>query len=66
MNKLVFNGSKHSIRKLSKVQKSIDGFLKKNPSKLSNKGHKMLRKLLNKRANALSKATGMKIHSLFD
>lgn len=66
MKQLVFSGSKSSIRKLSKVQKSIDGFLKKHPGELSKRGHRTLRKLLSKRAGALSKATGMKIHSLFD
>lgn len=66
MKQLVFNGSKRSIKNLSKVQKTIDRFLKKHPSELSKRGHKTLRKLLSKRAKALSKATGMKVHSLFD
>lgn len=66
MKQLVFNGSKRSIRNLSKIQKSIDGFLKRHPGELSKHGHKTLRKLLGKRANALSKATGKKVHSLFD
>ena len=66
MEKLIFNGSKRSIKKLSKVQNSIDKFLKKHPKELSKRGHRKLRKLLKKRAGALSKATGMKVHSLFD
>ena len=66
MKQLVFNGSKRSIKNLSKVQKSVDRFLKKHPGELSKRGHKTLRKLLSKRAKALSKATGMKVHSLFD
>lgn len=66
MKKLVFNGNKRSIKHLSKVQKSVDKFLKKHPGELTKHGHKTLRKLLSKRAKALSKATGMKVHSLFD
>lgn len=66
MKELVFSGSKRSIKKLSKVQQSIDKFLKKNPGNLNKRGHKTLRKLLSKRAKALSKATGMKVRSIFD
>ena len=66
MPKLLFSGSKRSNKNLSRVQKSIDRFLKKNTGELSKRGHKTLRKLLNKRAKALSKATGMKIHSMFE
>ena len=62
MKKLVFNGSKHSVRRLSKAQKSIDRFLKRHPSELSKHGHRTLKKLFSKRAKALSKATGMKVH----
>ena len=65
MKELVFNGGKHSIIRFTKVQKSIDVFLKKHPGKLNNRSHATLRKLLSKRAKALSKATGMKVHSLF-
>lgn len=54
------------MSKLFKVQKSIDKFLKRHPSNLSRHGHKTLRRMLNNRAKALSKASGMKIHSLFD
>lgn len=66
MKELVFSGGKRSIKKLSKVQKSIDKFLKKNPRNLNKRGHKTLRKLLKKRAKALSNATGMKVYSIFD
>lgn len=66
MNKLIFNGSKRSVKRLYKIQKSVDKFLKKHPDNLSKRGHKTLRKLLSKRAKALSKATGMKVHSLFN
>lgn len=64
--KLLFKGSKRSIKKLSKVQRSINKFLSKNTGELTKRKHKKLRRLLNKRAGALSAATGMKIHSLFD
>lgn len=66
MSKLIFNGSKGSIKKLSRVQKSIDKFLAKNKGELSRRGHATLKRLLNKRSKALSKATGTKIHSIFE
>lgn len=66
MKQLIFNGNKRSAKHLSRVQKSIDHFLKSHPGNLSKHGHKRLKRLLNKRAKALSKATGMKVHSLFD
>ena len=66
MKQLLFNGNKRSVKHLSRVQKTIDRFLKSHPGNLNKHDHKKLRRLLNKRAKALSKATGMKIHSLFD
>ena len=66
MGKLIFNGGKSTTKKLSKVQKSIDKFLTKHSGNLSKHNHSKLRKLFKKRAKALSNATGMKIHSLFD
>lgn len=66
MKTLEFSGSKRSIKRLSKVQKSIDRFLKSHSGQLSKHNHSRLRRLLKKRTKALSKATGMKIHSLFD
>ncbi len=66
MPKLIFNGNKRDMKRLSKAQNSVDVFLKKHPKDLTKRQHKALRKKLSKRADALSKATGMKIHSLFD
>ena len=66
MKQLIFNGNKRSAKRLSRVQKTMDRFLKSHPGNLSKREHKKLRRLLNKRAKALSKATGMKVHSLFD
>ena len=66
MFKLIFNNDKKAHKRLAKVQKKIDKFSKKHNGTLSAKKKKKLRKHLSKRANALSKSTGMKIHSLFD
>lgn len=66
MTKLVFKDDKRALKRLAKTQTTIDKFLKKHPGELSKRGHSTLRKLLNRRASDLSKATGMKIHSLFE
>ena len=66
MGNLVFSGGKRSVKRLSKVQNSIDGFLKSHPGSLNKRSHSQLDRLLKKRAKALSKATGMKIHSICD
>lgn len=66
MNKLVFRDNPKALKKLSKVQGEIDSFIKKHPGKMTDRQHKRLRKLFSKRASALSDATGLKIHSLFD
>lgn len=66
MGTLIFNGGKQSIKRVSKVQRSIDGFLKAHPGTLRKHDHSTLRRLLKKRAKVLSKATGMQVHSLFD
>ena len=66
MGKLIFNGGNRSVKRLSKVQNSIDGFLKSHPGSLNKRSHSQLDRLLKKRAKALSKATDMKIHSICD
>lgn len=66
MGKLIFRDDKKALDKLSKVQRQIDNFSKKHKGNLSSRQHKQLRGLLSKRASALSEATDMKIHSLFD
>lgn len=64
MGMLTFTGNKRSMKRLSKVQNSIDKFLKNKPKRLNKRDHATLSRLLKKRAKALSKATGMKIHSV--
>ena len=66
MKVLNFLDNKRAIRQLNRVQKSVDKLLKSQPKQLSKRQHIKLKKLLNKRAKALSRATGMKIHSIFD
>ena len=66
MPELKFKDDKKALRKLSRVQNKIDKFISKRPGEMSNRDHIKLRKLLKNRAKALSNATGMEIHSLFD
>ena len=64
--KLKFKDDPAAIERLSKAQDAIDKYAKKHPGNLNEKEHIEFAKLLNERASALSEATGMKIHSLFD
>lgn len=66
MKKLQFKNDEKAINRLSKAQSAIDEYSASHPNELSEKEHKEFRKLLNERADALSEATGMKIHSLFE
>ena len=66
MFKLIFNNDKKAHKRLVKVQKKIDKFSRTHKDSLSEREHKQLRRHLKKRADALSKSTGMKIHSMFD
>ena len=66
MGKLIFTGSPRSINRVAKVQHRIDRFCKSHPGKLNKHDHAKLGRLLKKRAKALSKATGMQIHSICD
>ena len=66
MFELKFKNDKKALEKLSKAEKNIDNFLKKHQKSLNKQEHKEFKKLLNNRASALSEATGLKIHSLFD
>ncbi len=63
---LKFRDNPAAIERLSKAQGAVDKYTKEHPRNLNEKEHKEFRKLLNERASALSEATGMKIHSLFD
>ena len=66
MFELKFKDDKKALKKLEKAQRKVDKYSKEKYSDMSKRDHKMLRKSLNGRAKALSKATGMEIHSLFD
>lgn len=66
MFELKFRDDKRALKRLGRVQNSIDKFLSSHKGELNKRQHKKLRKLLNKRADALSKATGLKIHSVCD
>ena len=66
MGKLIFRDDKKALDRLSKAQNAIDSFSKAHPGKLTKRQHSKFRGLLSERAAALSEATGMKIHSIFD
>ena len=66
MFELIFKDDKKALKRLSKAQSAVEKFSKKHSGTFSKKEHKKFRKLLNNRALALSEATAMKIHSLFD
>ena len=66
MFELKFKDDKRALKKLEKAQKKVDKYSKKIYSDMSKRDHKKLKKSLKGRAKALSKATGMEIHSLFD
>ena len=66
MGKLVFKDDKKALDRLSRAQDAIDNYSKEHPGKMSKEEHSEFRGLLSERAAALSEATGMKIHSLFD
>lgn len=66
MNELKFKNDPVALERLAKAQEAIDKFAKAHPKKFTEKESKVFRGLLKERAAALSEATGMKIHSLFD
>ena len=63
---LKLSNNKKAIKRLAKAQYSIEKFSSAHPGKLNKRQHKKLQRLLNNRANALSKATGFTIHSICD
>ena len=65
MGKLKFRNDEAALKRLSNAQSAIDNYSKSH-KKMNKKEHAEFRKLLSNRASALSDATGMKIHSLFD
>ena len=66
MPKLQFRKDPMVLNRLSEAQQAIDDYSASHPQQFSDDEHQEFRKLLSKRAAALSEATGMKIHSLFD
>lgn len=66
MRKLKFNDDAAAQERLAKVQDAINDYSKSHTNEFSEKEHSEFRALLNERADALSEATGMKIHSLFE
>lgn len=66
MKKLKFRNDEKAIECLSEAQNAIDEYSNTHPDEFTEEEHEEFRSLLRERANALSEATGMKIHSLFD
>lgn len=66
MKKLKFRDDDAAMERLSRVQSEIDDYASSHPGELSEEEHLEFRELLSERAAALSEATGMKIHSIFD
>lgn len=66
MSKLRLKNDEVAIERLSEAQSAIDDYLNTHPNRFSEEEHSEFRGLLSERATALSEATGMKIHSLFD
>lgn len=63
---MFFNKTKQKdAKKYSDINKKIIDFTAKHKGKeLTNKEHKVLRNMLNKRANALSKISGSPVYSI--
>ena len=57
--------NKRKLRKLTKADNAVSKYAKSHKA-MNKRHHKKFRKLLKKRAAAMSNATGIKIHSLFD
>ena len=66
MRKLKLTKDKTILDKLSKAAQAVEDYSVAHPQAFTEKQHKEFRKLLTNRAAALSEATGVKIHSLFD
>ena len=64
--KLKFRDDPAALERLSMAANAIEEFTDSHPNELSEEGHEELRSLLKERAAALSYATGLNIHSLFD
>ena len=66
MAELKFRDDPAVQARLAKAQQAIDDFVASHSKNLNAEEHAELRALLSERADALSEATGSKIHSLFD
>ena len=66
MGKLTFKDDKEALRRLSDAQAAIDDFEEQHPGSWTEDEHAEHREMLNNRAKALSEATGLEIHSLFE
>lgn len=66
MRKLKLTKDKTILDKLSRAAQAVEDYSAAHPKTFTEEQHKEFRKLLSNRAAALSEATGMKIHSLFD
>lgn len=66
MHKLQLTKDKKILAKLSRAAQAVEDYSAAHPKEFTEEQHKEFRKLLSDRAAALSEATGMKIHSLFD
>lgn len=64
--KLKFRNDPDALERLSNASNAVEDFTKTHRGELSDDEHDELRSLLKERASALSEATGLKIHSLFD
>lgn len=66
MKKLKLTKDKAILERLSRASQAVEDYSATHPNTFTDEQHKEFRKLLSNRAEALSEATGMKIHSLFD
>ena len=66
MGKLVFKDDEKALERLAKADRAIDDYSKAHPGEMTDEQHSEFRSLFSERAAALSEATGMKIHSIFD
>jgi len=66
MRELKMTKDKTILDKLSKATQAVADYAAAHPTPFSDEQHKEYRKLLSDKASALSEATGLKIHSLFD
>ena len=65
MNELDFSrSSQESLNRLSNIQKKINTLCKVKSKDFTEEQHEELRDLLNERAEALSDALGVKVHSI--